>query len=152
MLNHFSHGLLFVTLWTVRLLYPRDSPGKNTEEGCHALLHRIFPTQGLNLHLLCLLHWQVGSLSSLLPGKPPKVTIFWKKKKLCSFLSLIYSLISNYGYVRIKFQRTVFFPKEKKKRKHLLVPTRCQYCVRKYNANPTQNVKILNLQCTFINW
>ena len=23
----------------------------------------IFPTQGLNLHLLCLLHWQVGSLS-----------------------------------------------------------------------------------------
>ena len=29
---------------------------------CHALLQRIFPTQGLNLCLLCLLHWQVGSL------------------------------------------------------------------------------------------
>ena len=25
-----------------------DSPGKNTEVGCHALLHRIFPTQGYN--------------------------------------------------------------------------------------------------------
>ena len=146
MLNHFSHALLFATLWTTRLLCPRDSPGKKSEEGCHALLHGIFPTQGL-----CLLHWQVGSLSSLLPGKPPKVTTFWRKKKLCSFLSLIYSLISNYGYVRIKFQRRVFSPKEKK-RKHLLVLTRCQYCVRKYNANPTQNVKILNLQCTFINW
>ena len=26
----------------------RDSPVKNTEVGCHALLHGIFPTQGLN--------------------------------------------------------------------------------------------------------
>ena len=26
----------------------RDSPGKNTGVGCHALLQRIFPTQGLN--------------------------------------------------------------------------------------------------------
>ena len=34
-----------------------DSPGKNTGVGCHALLPRIFPTQGLNLPLLCLLHW-----------------------------------------------------------------------------------------------
>ena len=25
-----------------------DSPGKNTEVGCHALLQGIFPTQGLN--------------------------------------------------------------------------------------------------------
>ena len=25
-----------------------DSPGKNTVVGCHALLQRIFPTQGLN--------------------------------------------------------------------------------------------------------
>ena len=29
----------------------RDSPGKNTGVGCHALLQRIFPTQGLNLGL-----------------------------------------------------------------------------------------------------
>ena len=28
-----------------------DSPGKNTEVGCHALLHGIFPTQGSNLGL-----------------------------------------------------------------------------------------------------
>ena len=25
-----------------------DSPGRNTEAGCHALLQRIFPTQGSN--------------------------------------------------------------------------------------------------------
>ena len=42
-----------------RLLCPRDSPGKNTGLGCHFLLQGIFPTQGSNLRLLCLLHWQV---------------------------------------------------------------------------------------------
>ena len=30
----------------------------------------LFPTQGLNPHLLCLLHWQVGSLLLAPPGKP----------------------------------------------------------------------------------
>ena len=29
-----------------------DSPGKNTLMGCHTLLQRIFPTQGLNPGLL----------------------------------------------------------------------------------------------------
>ena len=38
--------------------------------GCHALLQGIFRTQGLNLHLLRLLHWQEGSLPQETPGKP----------------------------------------------------------------------------------
>ena len=38
--------------------------------GCYALLQGIFPTQGSNLHLLCLLHQQEGSLPLALPGKP----------------------------------------------------------------------------------
>ena len=37
---------------------------------CHALLQEIFLIQGSNLCLLCLLHWQTGSL---LPGKPRNV-------------------------------------------------------------------------------
>ena len=45
-----------------------DSPGKNSVVGCHCLLQRIFPTQGSNLCLFCLLRWQVGSL----PRVPPK--------------------------------------------------------------------------------
>ena len=45
-----------------------DSPGKNTGVGCHALLQGIFLTQGLNLCLLCLLHWH--SLPLVPPGKP----------------------------------------------------------------------------------
>ena len=45
-------------------------PGKNIGMGCHFLLQRIFLTQGLNPHLLCLLHWQVDSLPLALPRKP----------------------------------------------------------------------------------
>ena len=53
-----------------RFLCPRDSPGRNTGVGCHALLQGFFPTQGSNLHLLSLLHWQVGSLPLGPPEKP----------------------------------------------------------------------------------
>ena len=42
-------------------LCPWDSPGKNIGEGCHALLQGILLTQGLNLRILCLLHWKTGS-------------------------------------------------------------------------------------------
>ena len=71
-LSLFSRVQLFVTLWTVAhwLFCPGVSPGKNTRVGCHALLQGIFPNQGSNLHLLCLLHWQVGSLPLAPPGKP----------------------------------------------------------------------------------
>ena len=71
-LSCFSRVWLCATLWTVapRPLWPWDSPGKNTGAGCHALLQRIFPTQGLNLHLLCFLCWQAGYLPLALPGKP----------------------------------------------------------------------------------
>ena len=42
----------------------------NTGVGCHSLLQGIFPTSGWNLCLLCLLHWQAGSLPLAPPGKP----------------------------------------------------------------------------------
>ena len=35
-----------------------------------AILQGIFPTQGSKPHLLCLLHWQAGSLPLVPPGKP----------------------------------------------------------------------------------
>ena len=65
-----SSSLQLYGLWPTRLLCPWDSPGKNTGVGCLALLQGIFWTQGSNQHLLCLLHWQVGSLSLVPPGKP----------------------------------------------------------------------------------
>ena len=58
-LSCFSHVLLFATLWPVacKFLCLWDSPGKSTGVGCHSLLQGIFPTQGSNLSLLCLLRW-----------------------------------------------------------------------------------------------
>ena len=50
-------------------LCPWDSPGKNTRMDCNALLQGISPTQGSNLHLSFLLHWQVDPLLLVLPGK-----------------------------------------------------------------------------------
>ena len=35
-----------------KLVCPRNPPGENTGVGCHSLLQRSFPTQGLNLDLL----------------------------------------------------------------------------------------------------
>ena len=54
MFSLFSGIQLFETPWTVacQALLFMDSPGKNTEVGCHALLQGIFLTQGSNLHLL----------------------------------------------------------------------------------------------------
>ena len=43
-------------LQPARLLCPWNFPGENTGVGCHFLLQGIFLTQGLNPHLLCLLH------------------------------------------------------------------------------------------------
>ena len=52
-----AHGL-----WPARILCLWNSPGKNTGVGYHVLLQEIFLTQGSNPCLLCLLHWQAGSL------------------------------------------------------------------------------------------
>ena len=43
-------------LQPARLLCPWNFPGENTGVGCYFLLQGIFLTQGLNPHLLCLLH------------------------------------------------------------------------------------------------
>ena len=59
-----SHVWLFVTPWTVASQAPLSMglSSKNTGVGCQTLLQGIFMTQGSNPCLLCLLHWQVGSL------------------------------------------------------------------------------------------
>ena len=71
-LSCFSHVRLFVTLWTVAHQAPLSMcfSRQDTGVGCHSLLQGIFLTQGLNLHLLSLLHWQAGSLPVVPPEKP----------------------------------------------------------------------------------
>ena len=58
-----------------------DSSGKNTGVGCHALLQGTFPTQGPNPRLLCLLHWQEGSL----PLAPLGKSCWPCDEQLCNF-------------------------------------------------------------------
>ena len=53
----FNHWVMSNSLWPhglqpTRLLCTWEFPGKNTGMGCHFLLQRIFPTQGLNPCLL----------------------------------------------------------------------------------------------------
>ena len=71
-----SHGLK-----PARLLCPWDFPGKNTGVGCYALLQGIFPIQGLNPYLLCLLHWQEGSSPLIPPAKPWTYALFINKSQ-----------------------------------------------------------------------
>ena len=71
----FSCSVMSDSLWPcglqpARLLGPWDFPGRITGVDCHALLQRVFLTQGSNSHLLCCLHWQASSLPLAPPGKP----------------------------------------------------------------------------------
>ena len=62
------------SLQPTRLLCPWDFPGRNTGVGCYFLLQEICPTQGLKLHLLHLLHWQVDSFLLCHLGSPNTMT------------------------------------------------------------------------------
>ena len=56
MLSCFSCVQLFVTLWAIAHQSPLSMRFSRQEYGvgCYAVLLEIFPTQGLNPHLLCL--------------------------------------------------------------------------------------------------
>ena len=72
MLSHFRQAQLCVTLWTVACQAALSMVLSRQEylSGCHALLQGIFPTLGLNPHVLGLLHWQAGSLPPAPQGSP----------------------------------------------------------------------------------
>ena len=72
MLSRLSRVRLFVTPWAVAHQAPL-SVGFSRPEYWTGLLSPppgILPTQGLNLCLLCLLHWQACSLPRVPSGKP----------------------------------------------------------------------------------
>ena len=73
------------------------SSEKNTRVGCHFLLQGIFPMQGLNPSLSCLLHWQAGSLPSATWEAPLSLvplTVFYclQERKYCN-RSVCYSTL-----------------------------------------------------------
>ena len=85
---YIHNGIFFVCVLScpalcdsVRLLYPWDFPVKNTGMSCHSFLQGVFPTQGLNPGLLCLLHWQTDSLPLSHLGNPTMELYSGIKKK-----------------------------------------------------------------------
>ena len=68
-----------------------DSPGHNTGLGCHALLHRIFPTQGSN-QVSCIAGWFF--LSAELPRKPQN----WRHYLNPGLSKLLYPWSHNCGF------------------------------------------------------
>ena len=78
-LHAFSHGPLFTTSWTVAQQVPLPMGFPRQEYWSvvyHFLLHGIFRTQGWNLCLLCLLHWQLNSLPQSHLGSP-SISLLW---------------------------------------------------------------------------
>ena len=78
LLRAFCCVCLFATLWTAACQAPPSwgFSSKKTGAGCHALLQGIFPTQGMNSHLLrhrqILHHWSTRKVLSLVgPCKKP---------------------------------------------------------------------------------
>ena len=102
---HGNKTTKFVTPWTVapRLLCPWNSPSKNTGVGCQFLLQGIFPTQELNPHLLCLLHWQVGSLPLVPPEKFP-----WKEL-VVSYWSSVLVEVLHLGVIGFIWTRSMMY-------------------------------------------
>ena len=72
--------LSYARLFVARLLCPCNSPGKNTEVGCHSFLQGIFPTQRSNMGLLhcrqILYHWVTWEASNWLSIKEDNDTYF----------------------------------------------------------------------------
>ena len=76
-------------LWPTRLLCPWDSPGKNTSVGCQGLLQGIFPTQGLNTHLLHLPALAGGFFTTSTIWEAPKQYLHTKYFLLVEFHEMI---------------------------------------------------------------
>ena len=101
-----SHLVMFICLrprglQPTRLLCPWDSAGKNTGVGSHVLLQGIFPTQGLNPHLLPLISPALTGVLFcfvlFLPLAPP-----WEAQISCRYVLFhmcFFSLITVYTEV-----------------------------------------------------
>ena len=72
--SHSVMSQLFAIPWTIARQAPLSMEFSRQEywSGLPCLLHGIFPAQGSNLPLLCLLHWQTGSLLLHHLGSPKR--------------------------------------------------------------------------------
>ena len=80
-------------LQSARPICPWNFPGKNAGVGCHFLLQGIFPTQGSNPCLLCLLQWQGDILYHCTRAcnlsEIAVYTLIWQHRKSVSVLNSV---------------------------------------------------------------
>ena len=108
--SHFSRVRLLETLCTIahQAPGPWDSPGENTGVDSHDLPQGISQTQGLNLHLSCFLHWQVGSCH------------IYAHKHTHTHIHAIPDLLCCTAETNTKQLKTNYIPTEKKRKKRKL--------------------------------
>ena len=83
--------------------------------GCYFLLQGIFPTQGLNSCLLCLLHWQVDSLPLNNLGSPLRYVeegiLSWQMNKDRNInkiqMHIWNKYMGNFNYISVQFSSVV---------------------------------------------
>ena len=119
---------LSATLWTVAHQTPL-SMGSSRQEywsGCRALLQGIFLTQGSNLHLLLLLHWQVDSLPLVPRGKPLAslylyhITLILCKEILCHLFCLSIDGVSQFSRRTENLSYSFLYPSESRTKSHYI--------------------------------
>ena len=103
-----SHVQIFVTPWTVAHEAPLPM-AKITRVGCHFLLQGIFLTQGLNLNLLYLLHWQAHSLPLVPPANPLFIHIYFYSLLSCLQLSSHKTWFKGYSQFSLANTRSMLF-------------------------------------------
>ena len=86
MLSHFSSVQLFAKLWTIAHQAPGNSPGKKTGVAFHALLQRIFPTQGSNPCLFTLPALAGGFFTTSTTGEAHEILEIFLKVNFFNFL------------------------------------------------------------------
>ena len=95
-----SNSLQPHQLQSARFLCQWNFLGKNTGLGCHFLLQGIFPNQGSNTCVLCLLHWQVNCLPLSYLGSPTKYQE--KHKNKCKSIIMTMNAIKFSKYIPFK--------------------------------------------------
>ena len=76
---------------------------KNTGVDCHLLLQGIFPTEGSNLCLLCLLHWQVDYLPLSLLGSQIYSSSPIKLYVLKAEVSMLFIMNLSTWYIKLQY-------------------------------------------------
>ena len=103
-LSCFSHVQLSAILWTVACWTPL-SMGFSRQEyysGLPCPLPGNLPNPGIELHPLCLLHWQEGSLSLAPPGKPLIGTVGNVKRHKQNFRSNYFRISIVLHFISLK--------------------------------------------------